>query len=325
VLNQTDSPFTNQRSPVSIRGESMASLLRTWLQLFRAPNLFTVPGDPLAGYLLASYGAVEPNLFLPLVASICLYAGGLLLNDLVDLREDLAERPQRPLPSGAASTGAVNMVMGLLFVAALMLCLRAGPWTLGVGGVLFIAILSYNLRNKRLPVVGPLNMGLCRGLSVLLGATAVPHGELSIPLMIHRRLDHLVVALLFVTFYIAAVTHLARFETKNAASGFARWLPAAVIVAGWTTFFPMVGGPNRAPTFALFLLAFVLGAHAGWELWRQPQTPLPAVIGKLIRLLLVLQAAFCAATGPGLGSLSAALLILCWPLSRAVGQRFYGS
>jgi hypothetical protein len=143
--------------------------------------------------------------------------------------------------------------------------------------------------------------------------------------MMHGRLDHLVVALLFVTLYIAAVTHLARFETTNTAPALARWLPAAVMVAGWMTFFPMVGGPNRAPTFVLFLLGFVLSVHAGWELSRQPQTPLPAVIGKLIRLLLVLQAAFCAATGPGLGSLSAALLILCWPLSRAMGQRFYGS
>jgi 4-hydroxybenzoate polyprenyltransferase len=324
-VNQSDSPFTNQQSPVSIRGESMASLFRTWLQLFRAPNLFTVPGDPLAGYLLAAYGAVEPTLFLPLAASLCFYAGGLLLNDLVDLREDLAERPQRPLPSGAASRVTVGMFMALLFLGALALCLLAGASSLGVGGVLLGAILTYNLRGKEQPVFGAFTMGLCRGLSILLGATAVPHGELSIPLMMHGRLNHLVVAFLFVTFYIAAVTHLARYETKALAPGFARWLPAVVMVLGWITFFPMVGGPNRAPTFALFLLAFVLSVQVGWELSRQPQAPLPAAIGKLIRLLLILQAAFCAATGPGLGSLSAALLILCWPLSRAISQRFYAS
>jgi hypothetical protein len=286
-VNQSDSPFTNQQSPVSIRGESMASLFRTWLQLFRAPNLFTVPGDPLAGYLLAAYGAVEPTLFLPLAASLCFYAGGLLLNDLVDLREDLAERPQRPLPSGAASRVTVGMFMAFLFLGALALCLLAGASSLGVGGVLLGAILTYNLRGKEQPVFGAFTMGLCRGLSILLGATAVPHGELSIPLMMHGRLNHLVL--------------------------------------GWITFFPMVGGPNRAPTFALFLLAFVLSVQVGWELSRQPQAPLPAAIGKLIRLLLILQAAFCAATGPGLGSLSAALLILCWPLSRAISQRFYAS
>src|SRR5678816_3693789 len=122
AVNQTDSPFTNQRSPVSIHGESMPSLLRTWLQLFRAPNLFSVPGEPLAGYLLASYGAVEPKLFLPLVASVCLYAGGLLLNDLVDLREDLAERPQRPLPS--LSLIHISEPTRLLSISYAVFCLK---------------------------------------------------------------------------------------------------------------------------------------------------------------------------------------------------------
>ena len=49
----------------------MPSTLRTWLQLFRAPNLFTVPGDPLAGYLLASYGAAESLILLPIAACLC--------------------------------------------------------------------------------------------------------------------------------------------------------------------------------------------------------------------------------------------------------------
>ena len=60
----------------------MPPLLRTWLQLLRAPNLFTVPGDPLAGYLLACYGAVEPRVLLPVFASLCFYSSGLLVNDL---------------------------------------------------------------------------------------------------------------------------------------------------------------------------------------------------------------------------------------------------
>ena len=41
-------------------------MLRTWLQLFRAPNLFTVPGDPLAGYLFANSGVNSWDLLLPI-------------------------------------------------------------------------------------------------------------------------------------------------------------------------------------------------------------------------------------------------------------------
>ncbi len=303
----------------------MPSPLRTWLQLFRAPNLFTVPGDPFAGYLLASYGAFEQPVFLTIVASVCFYAGGLLLNDLADLAEDRAERPGRPLPSGAANRGVVIVVMLALAVGGLALCAKVGVWTLGVGVALLLAVVSYNMGNKRLPVIGALNMGLCRGLSLLLGATAVPHGDLSIRLMLDGRLNHLAVAFVLVTLYIAAVTNLARFETKAAAPGFAKWLPAAAIAAGGVNFLPLVGGPNRNSTFALFILAFAISANTAWELARQPQLPLPPMIGKLIRLLLVLQAAFCAATGDLPGSAGAALLIVLWPVSRAVGKRFYAS
>ena len=99
----------------------MASPLRTWLQLFRAPNLFTVPGDPLAGYVLASYGALESDVFFAVGASVCFYAAGLLDNDLADLAEDRAERPARPLPSGAASPRAVRGAAGLLTVLGFFL------------------------------------------------------------------------------------------------------------------------------------------------------------------------------------------------------------
>lgn len=303
----------------------MPSRLRTWLQLLRAPNLFTVPGDPLAGYLLACYGAVEPVIALPVFASLCLYSSGLLLNDLADLAEDRAERPTRPLPSGAASRSGVIIVMLVLAAAGLALCGRVGTWTLGVGIVLLIAIASYNLGLKRVPVVGAVNMGLCRGLSLLLGATAVPHGDLTLRLMLRGRLDHVIVAFLLVTLFIAAITNLARFETKSAVPGFAKWLPAAAIAGGAVSFVPAVNGPNRQSTIALFVLAFLLSAQVAWRLTRDPQQPIPPMIGTLIRLLIILQAAFCAAAGDVIGAFAAAMLVILWPVSRAVGKRFYAS
>ena len=299
--------------------------LRTWLQLLRAPNLFTVPGDPVAGWLLACFGAVGPRMALGIFASLFFYAAGLLLNDVADLAEDRAERPARPLPSGAANRGTVIVVMLAFAMAGLALCAVAGVWTFGVGVVLLLAIATYNLGLKRVPIVGAVNMGLCRGLSLLLGATVVPHGDLTIRLMLHGRLDHLLVAFLLVTFFIAAVTNLARYETKSAAPGFAKWLPAAAIAGGAFSFLPMVNDSNRVSTFLLFALAFLISVQTAWQLVRDPHTPLPPMIGKLIRLLLVIQAAYCAAFGDIFGSLAAAVFITLWPVSRAVGQRFYAS
>ena len=303
----------------------MPPQLRTWLQLLRAPNLFTVPGDPLAGYLLACYGAVESRIALPVFASLFFYGSGLLLNDLADFAEDRAERPTRPLPSGSASRTAVAVVAVCLVIAGLWLCASAGIWTLGVGVMLLLSIASYNLGNKRVPVIGALNMGLCRGLSLLLGATVIPHGDLTIRLMLNGKLNHLVVAFLLVTLFIAAVTNLARFEMKSAAPGFAKWLPAAAIAGGMFNFLPMVSGLNRTSTFALFALAFFISVQTAWQLTHDPAPPLPPMIGKLIRLLLILQAAYCAAYGGVIGSLAAAALIILWPISRAVGKRFYAS
>ena len=343
----------------------MPPLLRTWLQLLRAPNLFTVPGDPLAGYLLACYGAVESRIFLPVFASLFFYASGLLLNDLADFAEDRAERPTRPLPSGAASRCAATVVAVCLALAGLRLCAIAGTWTFGVGVALLLSIASYNLGSKRIPVIGALNMGLCRGLSLLLGATAVPHGDLIIRLMLRGRLDHLLVAFLLVTLFIAAVTNLARFETKSAVPCFAKGLPLLALVVGWFFFVPwnryfpalqaltrsiaQLGsdlaaarwrsafqfGNNLDPShgFILAMLGFVLLSllictRVAWQLTRNHARPLPPSIGDFIRLLLVIQAAFCVSTSTELNQVGytfAILLVLLWPISRAVGKRFYAS
>jgi hypothetical protein len=64
-----------QHSPAS------SPSIRVWLQLLRAPNLFTVPGDPIAGFLLATFGVLTSKVIFAVAGSVCLYAGGLLLND----------------------------------------------------------------------------------------------------------------------------------------------------------------------------------------------------------------------------------------------------
>ena len=60
-----------------------ASKLWAWLQLFRVPNLLTVPGDAMAGFLLAQaagLSAARPHLRMALAAAVSLliYAAGLL-------------------------------------------------------------------------------------------------------------------------------------------------------------------------------------------------------------------------------------------------------
>ena len=303
----------------------MPSKFRTWLQLFRAPNLFTVPGDPLAGYVLASYGAFEADVFYAVGASVCLYAAGLLDNDLADLAEDRAERPNRPLPSGAANPRTVAVVAGLLNVAGFFLAGKLGAAALIVAAGVVLSVWVYNHLTKHLPVIGALNMGVCRGLSVLLGAAAAPHGELLWRLLSAGRLNPLLIAVALVTLYIAAITHLARFETKAQSPPLAKWLPGCALLAGAGLFLMQVRTPTFWSTTAIFSVAVLSAFAVALHLARDASAPVPPCIGQLIRVLLLVQTAFCAAAGTIESSLCAALLLIAWPVSRAVSKRFYAS
>src|SRR6266478_6117111 len=132
--------------------------LRAWFQLLRPPNLFTVPGDPLMGYLLANPSDLDWSLAWAVLASLCLYCAGLLMNDLADQAEDRRERPARPLPSGAVRPGPVWGATALLGGAGLLAAWVAGgqPALLCSLAVL-AAIALYNFVTKKWPIVGALN------------------------------------------------------------------------------------------------------------------------------------------------------------------------
>lgn len=312
------------------------SLLRVWLQLLRAPNLFTVAGDPLAGYLLASGGTLQLRAFLPILASLCFYMAGLLHNDLADLAEDRAERPQRPLPSGAARPLFVALAAAVLCIAGLALCasfLFAGAmrWDgpLWVGGAIVAVVFAYNAFLKRLSIVGPVSMGACRGLSVLLGAAAsLPSGPLDLD-------PTALLAAAIATAYIAAVTHLARNETRpETIGGPVKLLPGIVLAAAalaWLADRLMIERLAAQGSFGAFAgvgLMIMCAAAAlllGSKLWQYPKLPIPPAIGEFIRLLLPLQAAFCATPGTQNSLFVCIGLLTLWPISRIVSRRFYAS
>jgi len=294
------------------------SRLRTWLQLLRAPNLFTVPGDPLAGFLFANSGGIDATLILVIVASLCFYAAGLLHNDLSDEAEDRRERPQRPLPSGAATRGSVRVAMCVLNVVGLTALYFTGHLeALETGAVLVVAVWLYNRVTKGWPIIGALNMGACRGLSVMLGAFA---GPLPFPGLAQP------VAIIF-GLYIAAVTNLARHETRPRVPVLARLLPIVPVAFGAVAISKFaLFSPAREPVPVIFGLAVTSVAWLLIKMFRSPAPPLPPLIGAHIRVLLPLQAAICYFAEPWvIGRIAAIVLLACWPLSRAVSRRFYAS
>ena len=102
-----------------------------------------------------------------LAASSGLYLFGMVLNDLCDRTLDEVERPERPLPAGLVSVPFAAGLATALALAGLACAFAVGWRTGGVAAGLFAAIVGYDSYFKK-TFAGPLAMGLCRGLNVLL-------------------------------------------------------------------------------------------------------------------------------------------------------------
>lgn len=180
--------------------------LRPSLELIRAANLWTAVADILAG--AAVVGAPGRTLALLSLSTVGLYGGGVVLNDVFDAERDAAERPERPIPSGrvsrrsAALFGTVLLVFGI--GAAFMAGLASGLLAI----VIALSAVCYDAWTKDHPIFGPLNMGLCRGLNLLLGLSAVP-------LLL---VDYAPLGLIPLT-YIAAVTLTSKGEVHGGKQG----------------------------------------------------------------------------------------------------------
>ncbi len=306
------------------------STLKAWLELLRAPNLLTVPGDPLAGFCLAAVFVdadlpvyLWPGLLAGLV-SLLLYAGGLIDNDLCDLNEDRRDHPARPLASGRINPRLARCVCVGLFIAALcltglgsLLVQKAIPLYMAAG--ILLCVLLYNRVKKSLPPAGIILMGLCRGGSFLLGASVWGWSAVTLPLVVYCAAGW--------TLYIAAVTVLASGEVRAGVSQLGRWLPT-ITAGAWGATMVVALGPSRAINHPAFLVIFACGViMTAWPAVRlglaAPPKQIQKSIGWWIRNLLLIQAACCFAfpSGRWLG----VALLAAWPVSAILSRRFYAS
>ena len=184
----------------------MRKPLVAYLQLVRLPNVLTAAADSLAGWLLVGGSLSEAKSWLPLVASsMVLYASGTALNDVFDFAIDRRERPARPLPSGRVRRSAAAWMGGLGLAAGPAVAAASGSHASGfVASVLALVILAYNAGVKH-TWLGPVFMGSCRGLNLLLGMSHVP--GLAGPIGWYAAMGY--------GLYVAGITVVSRSETEG--------------------------------------------------------------------------------------------------------------
>lgn len=279
--------------------------LLDWFQLLRVANFPGAASNVLVGYLLVK-GTWQPwpLLLLAIAVSLSFYAAGILGNDLADLEQDRARRPERALPSGRIPAATARVVMWLLLGTGLTLAIGLDLSTLrvleerrplpvsGVALLLGISIFLYNRVLKRW-LVSVVAMGACRGLNLLLGvslASRLGPGVLDPGSAVTPWIAASGLAL-----FVCGITLLARDESSERprrtvmgmgvlclAGGMAlnAWLPGWLVLDG---VFQQSSAPHRNHLLLVLVIAFTV--------LRSSLTALvtldPARIGNAIRISLL--------------------------------------
>jgi 4-hydroxybenzoate polyprenyltransferase len=301
---------------------------RTYAQLVRLPNVFTALADIALGALAS--GALDsagawPAFVLLLLASACLYSGGMVWNDFFDVEQDRQERPFRPLPSGRVKPREALRIGAGLLAAAVLLAGLAGwlddpaRWTPFVlAGILSGAILLYDGWLKR-TWAGPLGMGACRFLNVLLGLAVVPGSIGSWGLVLA----------LAVGVYIAGVTWFARTEAR-ASNQEQLLLAAGVMLAGLllALLLPVLAYKRAAevttsPLFPYLLVGygFVVGIPVG----RAIEQPSPFRVQAAVKTAVLGLVAFDAILATALAGNAGLVILVLLPPALYLGRWIYST
>jgi 4-hydroxybenzoate polyprenyltransferase len=295
------------------------SRLRAYAELVRLPNVFTALADICLGGLVATALAdVPPGLeFLALLAaSTCLYWSGMVWNDFFDLEQDRRERPNRPLPSGRVSRRAAGVFATGLCLAGLLFASLAGPGATALAAVLVLAILLYDGWLKR-TWAGPLAMGACRFLNVLLGLTLLDAAHDPGLLRWHLAL--------IVGVYIVGVTWFARTEARTSsrpalAQAAGVMAAAGLLALALPTWLPPDSSSPLFP-YLLVVLAFAVGLPVSRAILGPSPAHVQAAVKRAIFGLGALDAVLATAVA---GSAGLIILVLLLP-ALFLGQWLYST
>ncbi len=269
--------------------------------------------------------------WLLIAASLCVYHGGLVLNDWADREHDRRTRPDRPIPSGAVPPHAAALLGFGLLAAGPWIALGADPHVAAIVGSVALLAATYDLGGRG-PWLGPLLLALCRGGNLLAGIwlgmrAAAPLAELpgdngaalfAVPALYGG--------------YVFAVSRLGRMEDAEDDAPLGRRparllaVAAALLLSLPILPVPDVAWDQRALSVTLATGIAGFGAFGllrlAFRRWTWTRPRVMGAMGMALRRLLIFASATAMMRG-GAAGVSVSLLILGgYPLSYALRRVF---
>lgn len=310
--------------------------MKAWGRLLRLSLAPSAAADIAAGTVFAARDwprGVDP--FLLIGASLCVYHGGMALNDWADRDVDRRLRPDRPIPSGSVSSRSAGIVAVLLLVIGPAVAVAANVQS-GITLTL-VALLAtiYDLFGRG-PWLGPLLLSACRAGNLFAGlqlgrATGRvfihPSAGIEGDVTIHLPPDVPEIALVAGLYglYVFFVSRLGRLEDDESRDPLARrpakFLVGAAVALGLPALLVLLTRGFSTARLASALLS-ILGASAlaraalATEIWTRAEVM--RCMGLALRRLLVFTAAVALLPDVPAGWIVAAAILCGYPLSFAL-------
>jgi 4-hydroxybenzoate polyprenyltransferase len=291
----------------------MKQKIMGFLRLMRPANIVTAIADILAGIGISGFFLVHQEdmspVFWLMLANVGLYGGGVVMNDFFDANLDSRERPERPIPSGLIRKREA-LILGLcLLTAGVIFAFLTSITSGAIAVTIAVAAVIYDKWAKHHAFMGPLLMGICRGLSLLLGLSIIPAEMVDLSFLG-----------IIPVIYIAAITMVSRGEVHG---GSKRVLGAAMVLYALSMvgilFFSFL---RDSSGYALLFVA-LWAAMVFLPLGKAFTKPIGPLIGKAVKAgvlaLILMNAAWAAAFGNLVLAMIIALLL---PLSLILARLF---
>lgn len=284
-----------------------------FFRLMRPANIVTAISDILAGIAISGFFFHADDHYSSVVwlifSTMALYGGGVVLNDVFDAQLDAVERPERPIPSGLISRSEAGLLGGILLLSGIFFAFLVSFLSGLLAFAIAIAAVVYDKWGKHHSVLGPLNMGFCRGLNLLLGLSIMP-----------AQVDgnwHLAVVPII---YIAAITMISRGEVHGGRT-VTMYLAGLLYLIAMATILYVAVKRDETISTIIFILAWAFMVLL--PLRNAARKPEGRLIGRAVKAgvlaLILMNAAWAAAFG---ATYLAFIIVLLLPLSILLAKAF---